>query len=174
MVDFIDDSLSSGVTPVLLIDALGKAQDIAKVLGDMGYKLSLHRSIYNAIKIYEEFGIVFSNYESFKPKTIEGKVLLMPPYLRGSEIIEGIEKKRIGVVMGWAVDKEFAKSAYRADEAFPLSNHAGYDELLEFVEIARPKEVYLIQGFSTEFARTLQKRGFNAKPLEKPSQLKLF
>lgn len=174
MVDFIDDSLSSGITPILLVDPLGKAQDIAKVLGDMGYSISLHRSIHNALKIYEEFGIVFSNYECFKPKIIEGKVLLMPPYMRGSEVIERIEKKRIGIVMGWAVDREFAISAYRADEAFPLSNHAGYDELLEFVEIARPKEVYLIQGFSTEFARTLQKRGFNAKPLEKPSQLKLF
>ncbi|MBI2487351.1 MAG: hypothetical protein HYW01_10425 [Deltaproteobacteria bacterium] len=174
LIDFIDGSLSSGITPILLVNILGKAQDIAKVLGDMGYKLSLHRSIYKAVKIYEEFGIGFSNYESFRPKKIEGKVLLLPPYLRGSEIIDKITKKRIGVVMGWAVDKEFAKSAYRADEAFPISNHAGYDELLQFVEIARPKELYLIQGFSTEFARTLQKRGFKATPLEKPSQLKLI
>lgn len=174
LIDFIDGSLSCGIVPILLVNVLGKAQDIAKVLGDMGYNLSLHMSIHKAIKIYEEFGISFSNYESFRPKKIEGKVLLLPPYLRGSELIEKIEKKRIGVVMGWAVDKEFARSAYRADEAFPISNHADYDELLQFVEIARPKELYLIHGFSTEFARTLQKRGFNAKPLEKPSQLKLL
>jgi Cft2 family RNA processing exonuclease len=174
LIDFIDASLSSGITPILLVNVLGKAQDIAKVLGDRGYKLSLHRSIYKAVKIYEEFGISFSNYESFRPQKIEGKVLLLPPYIRGSEVIDKIAKKRIGVVMGWAVDKEFAKSAYRADEAFPISNHAGYDELLQFVEIARPKELYLIQGFSTEFARTLQKRGVKATPLEKPSQLKLI
>ncbi len=174
LIDFIDESLSTGVTPILLVNALGKSQDIAKLLGEKGYKLSLHRSIYNAVKIYEEFGIAFANYESFRPNKIEGKVVLVPPYLRGSELIDKIAKKRIGVVMGWAVDKEFAKSVYRADKAFPLSNHADYDELLQFVEIARPKELYLVQGFSVEFARTLQKRGINAKPLEKPSQLKLI
>jgi Cft2 family RNA processing exonuclease len=174
LIDFIDSSLSFGVTPILLVDVLGKTQDIVKILGDMGYKLSLHSSIYKAIKVYEEFGISFSNYERFRPKELEGKVLLVPVYLRGSEIIERIEKKRIGVVMGWAVERTFVKSVFRADEAFPLSNHAGFDELLQFVEIVRPEEVYLVHGFSTEFARTLQKRGFKAKPLEAPSQLKLL
>jgi len=66
------------------------------------------------------------------------------------------------------------KSVFRADEAFPLSDHCGYDELIQFVEIVRPEEVYLVGGFSIEFARTLQKRGFDAKPLEKPTQLKLL
>jgi Cft2 family RNA processing exonuclease len=174
LIDFVHGCLSRGIVPILLVNVLGKAQDIAKLLGEMGYQLSLHISIHQAIRVYEEFGISFSNYEGFRPKKIEGKVLLVPPYLRGSELIERIAKKRIGVVTGWAVDQEFARSAYRADEAFPISNHAGYDELLQFVEIARPRELYLFQGFSTEFARSLQKRGFNAKPLEKPSQLKLL
>jgi len=172
--DFVDDCISTGFTPILLVDVIGKAQDLTKLLGDMGYKLSLHRSIYKAVKIYEEFGISFSNYESFRPKDIEGKVVLVPSYLRGSEVIEGIRRKRTGVFMGWALDTEFAKSAYRADEAFPISNHAGYDELIQFVEMTRPKELYLTQGFCTEFASALKKRGFNAKPMQKPSQLKLF
>ncbi|HEX3034221.1 MAG TPA: MBL fold metallo-hydrolase [Thermodesulfobacteriota bacterium] len=174
IVTFVDESLSSGITPVLLVDALGKAQDIVKILGDIGYRLSLHRSIYKAVRVYEEFGISFSNYESFKPKELEGRILLIPPYLRGAEIIERIEKKKIGVVTGWALDKTFVKSVFRADEGFPLSNHADYNELLQLVEITKPKIVYLIHGFSTEFARTLIKRGFNAKPLETPSQLKLL
>ncbi|HSE83590.1 MAG TPA: MBL fold metallo-hydrolase [Thermodesulfobacteriota bacterium] len=174
IVAFVDESLSSGITPVLLVDALGKAQDVVKILGDMGYKFSLHRLIYKAIKVYEEFGISFSNYESFRPRELEGRILLIPPYLRGAELIERIEKKRIGVVTGWALDKAFVKSVFRADEGFPLSNHADYNELLQLVEITKPKIVYLIHGFSTEFARTLLKRGFNAKPLETPSQLKLL
>jgi putative mRNA 3-end processing factor len=174
LIVFIDESLSSGITPVLLVDALGKAEDIVKVLGDMGYKFSLHRSIYKIVKIYEEFGISFSNYERFRPQEIEGRTLLVPPYLRDSNAVERIERKRIGAVMGWAVDKAFVKSVFRVDDAFPLSNHADYEELLQVVEVSRPKEVYLIDGFSAEFARILQKRGFNAKPLETPSQLKLL
>jgi Cft2 family RNA processing exonuclease len=174
LVVFIEESLSSGATPVLLVEVLGKAEDIAKVLGDRGYKLSVHRSIYRVIKIYEEFGIGFSNYERFRPRELKGRVLLVPIYLRGSDIVEKIERKRIGAVMGWAVDRVFVKSVFGADEAFPLSSHAGYEELIQIVEISRPNEVYLIGGFSVEFARTLQKRGFNAKPLETPSQLRLF
>lgn len=174
LIAFIDESLASGITPILLVDALGKAEDIVKVLGDREYKLSLHRSIYNVIKVYEEFGIRFSNYESFHPKQLEGKVLLIPPHLRGAEMIERMERKRIGVVTGWALDKAFVKSVFRADEGFPLSNHADYNELLQLVEVTKPKIVYLIHGFSAEFAMTLQKRGFNAKPLETPSQLKLL
>lgn len=171
---FIDESLSSGATPVLLVEAFGKAEDIVKLLGDRGYKLSVSWSIYKVIKIYEEFGISFSNYERFRPKELKGRVLLLPPCLRGSDTVEKIERKRIGAVMGWAVDKVFVKSAFRADEAFPLSSHAGYEELIQIVEVSRPDEVYLVGGFSVEFTRTLQKRGFNAKPLETPSQLKLF
>jgi putative mRNA 3-end processing factor len=172
--DFVENSLLSGKIPVLLVETLGEAQDIIKILGNKGHKLSLHSSIYRTVKIYEEFGIRFSNYERFRPSQIEGKVVLMPFFLRGSEVVERIENKKIGVVMGWAIDKAFTKSLFKADEVFPLSNIAGYDELIQFVEIVKPKEVYLVYGFSTEFARTLQKRGFNAKPLETPSQLKLF
>lgn len=174
LVAFIDESLSSGNTPVLLVEILGKAEDIVKVLGDRGYKLGVHRSIYKVIKIYEEFGIGFSNYERFRPRELKDRILIVPLYLRGSDLVEKIERKRIGAVMGWAVDRAFVKSAFGADEAFPLSSHAGYEELIQIVEISRPNEVYLIGGFSVEFARTLQKRGFNARPLETPSQLKLF
>jgi len=34
--------------------------------------------------------------------------------------------------------------------------------------------VYLIEEHATEFARTLQKRGYQAIPLEKPRQLNLL
>lgn len=171
---FARSSLSSGYVPIILVDPLGKAQDIIKELGNEGFKLSLSKSIYNTLKIYEEFGFTFSNYESFNPSRLEGRVFIIPPHLRGSERIEGIERRKIGVVMGWAIDKPYAKSVFRSDEAFPLSNHAGYDELIQYVELARPKEVYLVQGFSTEFSRTLKRRGYNAKPLEKPTQLELL
>ncbi len=171
---FIYDSISSGQAPVLFVDQLGSAQELAKALGGEGYNLSLHRSIFDVVKIYEEFGIEFLNYERFDPMKLENKVLLLPLSARDSEDLETIEDKRIGVVAGWALDRVSVKSALGADEAFPLSNNAGFDELLNFVEIVKPKEVYAVDGFSIEFSMTLKGRGFDAKPLEKPSQLKLL
>lgn len=171
---FIDDSISSGQATVLLVNHLGSAQDLARVLGHGGYQLSLHKSVFDVVKVYEEFGIDFLNYERFDPVKLENKVLLFPLSARDSEELETIDDKRIGVVAGWALDRVSVKSALGADEAFPLSNNAGFDELINFVEIVKPKEVYAVDGFSVEFSMTLKGRGFDAKPLEKPSQLKLL
>jgi putative mRNA 3-end processing factor len=171
---FIDDSFSSGQAPVILANHLGSAPDLVKALGREGYSLSLHKSIFDVIKIYEEFGIDFLNYERFAQAKLENKVLVLPLSARDSEDLETIEDKRIGVIAGWALDRVSVKSAFGADEAFPLSNHAGFDELINFVEIVKPKEVYVVNGFSVEFSLSLKRRGFNAKPLEKPSQLKLL
>ena len=175
LAEFIDGSLSSGSVPVLLAQDPGKAQEVIKTLGAAGYRLSVHKSIYSSLKIYEEFGIQFPNYELFKPKKIEGRVLVFPPLKRQSKDIDKIRDKRVAVIIESSPDEQSnIKKAFYADELFPLSSHAGFDELLQFVELAKPEKVFLVEGHSTEFARTLQKRGFEAVPLEKPTQLNLF
>lgn len=175
LVDFIDASLSSGSSPVLLAENPGKAQDVMKILSGKGYRTSVHKSIYKVAEIYEQFGVELSNYESFKPKKLEGKVLIFPPQKGESKNLGRIKNKRVALVTEAANDeKSYMKSVFNADEIFSLSNHAGYYELLEFVEFVSPETVYLIQGHSTEFARTLQKRGYEAIPLERPVQLKLL
>jgi Cft2 family RNA processing exonuclease len=174
LIEFIEDTLSSGSVPMVLAEALGKAQDIIKLLSDRGYKLSVHKSIYKTLKIYEEFGIKFPNYDIFKPKKTEGRVLVFPP-LKGVKDIDKIRDKRVGIVMESAPEEiSYLKKVFNADEVFPLGNHASFDELLQFVEFVRPERVYLIHGHPVEFAHALQKRGFEAAPLEKPSQLKLL
>ncbi len=175
LINFIKDTLSLDSTPVILVEPVGKAQDIIKVLGENGFKLSLYESIYKATKIYEEFGIEFGDYELFKPTHIEEKIVIIPPDKMESNKIKNIKRKRAAIIIEWAAEEESAiKSAFKADEAFTLSNHAGYNELLQFVEYVSPEKVYLIDKHATEFAKTLQKRGYKAIPLEKPAQLNLF
>ena len=173
--EFIDNTLSAGFIPVILAETFGSAQDIIKSLSERGYKLSLEKSIYQAVKIYEKFGVEFTNYERFKPKSIEGKVLIIPPHKSGTDRFEAIQNKRVAIVIEWSFGEgSTVKSIFRADEAFQLSNQAGHDELIKYVELVRPETVYLIHGQSTEFSKILQKRGFNAIALERPSQLNLF
>lgn len=175
LIEFIDASLCSGSSPVLLAETPGKAQEVMKILSENGYKMSAHKSIYKAAKIYEQFGIELSNYEPFKAKRLEGKVLIFPPLKGESKNLDRIKNKRVALIIEAANDeKSYMKRVFNADEVFPLSTQAGYDELLEFVEFVRPETVYLIHGHSTEFARTLQKRGYEAIPLERPAQLKLL
>ena len=60
-----------------------------------------------------------------------------------------------------------------ADVAFPLSDHADYDELLRYVELVQPKRVLTVHGFAAEFAADLRRRGIEAWALAEDNQLEL-
>ena len=172
---FIKETLSSDSTPVIIVEPLGKAQDIIKALGEHGFKLSLHKSIYKATKIYEEFGIQFKDYELYKPAEIDEKIVIIPPNKLESDNLKEIKRKRLGIIAECTNDEKSAiKLAFKADEVITLSSHAGYKELIEFVELIKPEKVYLVEEHATEFAKILQKRGYQAVALEKPTQLNLI
>lgn len=175
IIEFADRSLSSGAVPVILAEPPGKAAEIAKVLSEGGFGLSLHRSPRDTIKIYEEFGVTFPNYETFGPGKIEGRVLIFPPDKSESRDLEKIRNKNVAIIGEFAPEeRERVKRAHRADEAFPFATSGDFDQLIQFVEFVRPGKLYLTHTYSAEFARILQKRGFNAVPLHKPTQLSLL
>ena len=66
-----------------------------------------------------------------------------------------------------------AKYRSRCEEAFPLSDHADYDELLRYVELVQPKRVLTVHGFAAEFAADLRRRGIEAWALAQENQLEL-
>ncbi len=172
---FIDDTINQGLTPVLLVEPLGNSELVIKSLGNRGYKLNLHRSIYETIKIYEQFGMKFPNYIRLRDDISDNSVIIMPIHLRDSEILERMDRTRVAAVIGCAEqDIPFLKTIFKTDEICPYGNHAGYDELLEYIEIAKPKEIFLVEGYTAEFAAVLKKRGHTAIPLKTPTQLKLF
>jgi Cft2 family RNA processing exonuclease len=83
-----------------------------------------------------------------------------------------IEKRSVAVVTGWALDRG-AIYRYGCQEAFALSDHADYGELLEMVERVGPKEVRTVHGFAQEFAMDLQERGWRAWALAGATQMML-
>ncbi len=172
LVKFIDQSFDHGVAPVILGYSLGKSQEVVKILGDLDYQISVHSSIYNIIKIYEKYGIGFKNYKLYEGEDLRERVMVMPPHIKN-----WLEKRyqgeiRKAMVTGWAMDPA-AKFRYRAHTAIPLSDHAGFDELIKYVKQVAPKIVYITHGFS-DFAKHLIREGFNAVPLTPTSQISLF
>jgi len=73
------------------------------------------------------------------------------------------------VLTGWAVD-ERVKYQSRADAAFPLSDHADYEDLLAYVRQVNPRRVLTVHGFASEFARDLRSLGVEAWPLAGETQ----
>ena len=60
------------------------------------------------------------------------------------------------------------------DEVFTFSSLAGYNELLQYVDNVSPEKIYLVDRHANEFAKTLEKMGYQAIALEKPTQLNLL
>lgn len=167
---FCTEALEDGETPVLLGYALGKAQEILAALHSAGLPIMLHGSVYTVAQVYEEFGITFPAYEKYDPEKVSGHVLICPPSANGSRQLTRIKKRRVAVLTGWALD---AASRYRlqVDAAFPLSDHAGYDDLMQLVETVQPRRVLTLHGFAQEFARDLRARGLDAWALTGANQL---
>ncbi|VVC72073.1 Uncharacterised protein [uncultured archaeon] len=63
------------------------------------------------------------------------------------------------VATGWA-----ASTRFPVDVAFPLSDHADFKDILNYVEAARPKRIYCCHGNEARLSRELSKRGFCALP----------
>jgi Cft2 family RNA processing exonuclease len=171
---FIETCLSHGVTPVLLAYTLGKAQELMKYLGDQGYPITVHPKIAELAEIYSQFGIEFAPFKVLDEKTalLHNRVILVPPNGQKNELISSIRKKSIAVLTGWAVD-DSAQWRYRADEQFIISDHADYQELIDYVQLVNPSLVYICHG-EKNFIKHLRKLGFNAQILERTRQLNLF
>ena len=165
MEEFARENLTKGRVPVFLAYSLGKAQEAMKILSNRGFELSVHGTIYNMTKIYEEFGIRFRKYEHYQAGDLEGKVLIAPPSVRKSPMIENIARKRTAVLTGWAMDKG-NRYFNGVDQVIPLSDHADFSELLEYVKKAQPKKIYTVHGFA-EFVESLREMGFDAEPLKR-------
>ena len=137
---------------MLLGYSLGKAQEILCSLDGAGLTPMLHGSVYRMTRIYEQFGQSFCKYVRYNPNDVAGRVLICPPSANRSQMLEKIPHKRVAMISGWAVDPN-AVYRYQVDAAFPLSDHADYDDLIRYVELVQPRRVLTLHGFAAAFAR---------------------
>ncbi len=172
IVAFCRDAVDEGEVPVLLGYSLGKAQEILCSLAGAALTPMLHGSVYQMTRIYEQFGQQFCEYVRYNPNDLAGKVLICPPSANRSRMLENIPHKRLAMISGWAVDPN-AIYRYQVAAAFPLSDHADYDDLLRYVDLVQPKRVLTLHGFAAEFARDLRERGIEAWALSAENQMEL-
>lgn len=172
IVAFCREALEEGEVPVLLGYSLGKAQEILCALDGAGLTPMLHGSVFQMTRIYEQFGQTFCKYVRYNANEVVGKVLICPPSANRSRMLEKIPRKRVAMISGWAVDPN-AIYRYQVDAAFPLSDHADYDDLLRYVDLVQPKRVLTLHGFAAQFAKDLRDRGVEAWALTEENQLEL-
>ena len=172
MIAFCGETIDAGEVPVLLGYSLGKAQEILCALEGVGLTPMLHGSVYQITRIYEQLGQSFCKYVRYNRNDVAGKVLICPPSANRSLMLEKIPRKRVALISGWAVDPN-AVYRYQVDAAFPLSDHADYDDLLRYVELVQPRRVLTLHGFAAAFASDLRARGLEAWALTEENQMEL-
>ena len=154
--------LAGGGTPVLLAYSVGRAQELLKLLEPHGFSYALAPPIYAMVKVYESLGVVFPPHAPAHAGATDGQVVLVPPHLANGKIVKEARGAVRIAATGWARD---GKPSYPCDRSYPLSDHADFDELLRYVELARPREVYTMHGFD-DFREHLRARGFPAHPVQ--------
>lgn len=172
LVQFVEETLLWGAVPAILAYSLGKGQEAMKLLGDRGFRVKAWPAMWELALIYREFGIEFRNCQPWDYGPLRGEVLIIPPQALRYRAVRAIPRLRTLLLSGWAADPS-AKYRYGADEALPFSDHADFDELIDFVRMVRPKQVFTTHGFS-DFSRYLHAEGFAAQELGSAGQLSLW
>jgi len=151
-----------GLTPVILAYGLGKAQETMALLEDQGFAFACHRSVYDIVEIYRKHRLPLSGAELFSADHLRGKVVMMPPGMSRSREWRSIKNPYTVFLSGWAVDNSPHKLA--VDLLLPLSDHADYPQLLDFIEKTGARMIYTVHGFS-ELADRLMAAGRQARHL---------
>jgi Cft2 family RNA processing exonuclease len=172
LIKILREKLEQEITPIVFAYALGKSQEVLHLLGNSGLPVAVDYSILKYARIYEKFNIDFGSYQIFKRSQFKGKVLLLPTGFRRNRYVESIENKYTIYLSGWGMDSS-ARYRLGVDEVIPYSDHADFNELIEFATKVDAREIYCTHGFD-QFASILRDKGYNARPLFKPVQLELF
>jgi DNA ligase-1 len=165
-------ALDDGETPVLYAYSLGKSQELLWVLAEHGLPVMLHPQTRRMTQVYADLGLAVPPHREYTAGEVRGHVVLCPPQSRASPFLRRLGACRTAVVTGWALDPG-AIHRHQCDAAFPLSDHADFDDLLRFVEQVNPRRVYTLHGFARDFASTLRERGIEAWALSEENQLDL-
>ncbi len=137
--------------------SLGKAQELTRICNEYANEIPLvHEKIFANNQTYERFGVRLGKCLQLNHNLGEANVLILPPTLLDKNIVPALEYslgKKVVTAMatGWNYRNGF-------DKVFPLSDHADYNHLLEFVQECKPKQVYTMHGFAKEFAATVQRK----------------
>lgn len=171
-ISIVRETLAAGLTPVIHAYALGKAQEVTRLLTLAGIKVQQHPTTYAVSQVYRQCGVDLGDVTEYKGRLRTNHAVVTLPRGMKNFRIAGIKHPVSIAVTGWAVDPG-AKYRYHVDHALPLSDHADFEQLLETAEQVGAEEIYCTHG-SAEFVGHLRAAGFHALPVTGSYQMRMF
>jgi len=159
-----------GKAPVFQVYAAGKAQEIVKLFNVYTtLPVITNPSISKVNEAHAKFGVRL-NYEDTSNReyseVARGAHVFVTTYRDDST---SAEKSVRAVATGWAL-----KMPSRDLASFPLSSHADFRQLAQYVRATRAKRIYIYTGYVDIFSRYLGKKlGVEARPLPALAQTEL-
>uniref|UniRef100_A0A7C4D7U7 Exonuclease n=1 Tax=Staphylothermus marinus TaxID=2280 RepID=A0A7C4D7U7_STAMA len=169
VIEYAIDILNEGLKKygrVVVYGYYGKLQEFMKIIRDRGIDTPflMNDKIYSITRIVEKYGWRIGNFYrlTFNTKYFDKYIVF--------EHMNKAKYRRIeGSVMNFVLTgREFEEPVRKIDEytwLIALSDHADFDELINYVEISQPKLVIIDNsrdGYPYSLARELEKRGWKA------------
>lgn len=162
IVQFARETLSQGKTPVLLGYAVGKGPELVRILQEGGIPVLAGVEVARVVEVYARHGVQFNPLDSWWGRRREA-ALVMTPYA-WARTARNRDEWRVALATGWATDQPTFESL-QYDVMIPLSDHADWPGLWQYIDRARPRETYVIHGKAWPFARALRAAGYEARAL---------
>lgn len=171
----IQNWLGTAEGPLFLFGySLGRAQKINYIVQSFeDREILVHEAVANMNRVIEEetdLDFRYKSYSNNKDNIGEDTAVILPSRCSRMDWVEKLVEKTDGVKVGfsgWAAHESFKHSG-NYDKTFALSDHCGFEDLVELVKQVDPEKVYTHHGFDEEFASYLKKEhGFNARSLKK-------
>lgn len=164
LIDFVSKNLTRGITPVILAYTFGKAQEAMEILGRECIEMDVYKKVFNAAGIYEKFGIDLGRFHLLEDRPVSGRVVILPPGAFRFVDSRGWGRYKTCFLSGWTIDRN---QRYGNSNGFgiPLSDHASFDDIIRYVETAKPKKVYTLFGPS-RIAEYLRRIGYRAEAVD--------
>lgn len=163
--EWLAELLGKGRSAVLFAYPLGKSQELTAYLKD--FPVALNSAIAQNNRILRSHGYDLVDSEYDPEKTRDPFVYITSGMGKEADVVRRLVRSgaRTAAFSGWALDGGFTHRS-RVDKAFPVSDHCGFDELIEFVRKCSPEQVYTQHGFAKEFAMQVRRElGIPAQPL---------
>lgn len=163
IVSFVERAMMDGYIPVLVGYAMGKAQEAVALMQKRGYQVLVDKAIAEVNELYRKAGVKLEPTTTFAEERPQGKVIVVAPQSLKDEEYRKLRRTRSLFLSGWSQSKR-RRGNFGADLGVPLSDHADFTQLIEYVRQCGATKVYTLHG-EPHFAHLLREHGIDAEYL---------
>ncbi|MFX0092447.1 MAG: hypothetical protein ACFFBD_11845 [Candidatus Hodarchaeota archaeon] len=161
--DWILETLAKNHSVHLCGYSLGKAQILCSMLENMGLDYFCSSSVFEINNILSKAGMVFTGKKFdtvAENELFKGEAVIVAPSSFKNYRPHNVKK---AVFTGWAAtNRFFSKSA----KGFPLSDHADYKGLIQYIDDCSPEWVYYFAGSSSFVNNIAEELGIPARSID--------